>query len=128
MIIKIGIIAIIGVVIIAVLKNNGSTYSSLIQIGIMSIILISVIPDVKVLLSSLDNMGIADDVSKESIRIMVKIFSILTVGALCSDVCRDNGESAIADALELSSKVIAVGCAIPVITAVVGVAVSFLKG
>lgn len=128
MIIKIGVMAIVGVVLIALLKNSGSSYNILLQIGIMAVILGSVIPDIKALLSSVNDIGIADDVSMESIKIMMKIFSVLTVGALCADVCRDNGESAIADTVELSSKVIAVGCAIPVITAVVSIAVSFLKG
>ena len=128
MIIKIGVMAIVGVVLIALLKNSGSSYNILLQIGVMAVILISVIPDIKALLSSVNDIGIADDVSMESMKIMMKMFSVLTVGALCADVCRDNGESAIADAVELSSKVIAVGCAIPVITAVVSIAVSFLKG
>lgn len=128
MIIKIGVMAIVGVVLIALLKNSGSSYNILLQIGVMAVILISVIPDIKALLSSVNDIGIADDVSMESMKIMMKIFSVLTVGTLCADVCRDNGESAIADAVELSSKVIAVGCAIPVITAVVSIAVSFLKG
>lgn len=117
-----------GVVLISLLKNSGSAYSALVQIGVMCVILISVIPDIRSLMSSVNDMGIAEDVSMESIKIMIKIFSVLTVGAFCSDICRDNGESAIADTVELSSKVIAVGCAMPVITAVVSVAVSFLKG
>jgi stage III sporulation protein AD len=128
MIIKIGIMAIVGVVLLSLLKNSGSAYSALVQIGVMCVILISVIPDIKSLMSSVNDMGIAEDVSMESIKIMIKIFSVLTVGAFCSDICRDNGESAIADTVELSSKVIAVGCAMPVITSVVSVAVSFLKG
>ena len=128
MIIKIGIMAIAGVILISLLKNSGSAYSSLIQIGVICVVLISVVPDIRSLLSSVYDMGISDDISTESIGIMIKIFSVLTVGTICSDVCRDNGESAIADTVELSSKIIAVGCAVPVITSVVSVAVAFLKG
>lgn len=128
MIIKIGIIAIAGVLLVALLKSNGSSYSLLIQIGVICAVLISVVPDIRALLSAIRDMGIADNVSTESIRIMIKIFTVLTVGTICSDVCRDNGESAIADTVELSSRIIAVGCAIPVITSVVSVAVAFLKG
>ena len=128
MIIKIGIIAIAGVILISLLKNSGSSYSSLVQLGVICVVLISVIPDIRVLLSSLDSIGVADSVSTESIRIMMKIFVVLTVGTLCSDVCRDNGEGAIADTVELSARIIAIGCAIPVISSVVSVAVAFLKG
>ena len=128
MIIKIGIIAIAGVILISLLKNSGSSYSSLVQLGVICVVLISVVPDIRVLLSSLDSIGVADSVSTESIRIMMKIFIVLTVGTLCSDVCRDNGEGAIADTVELSARIIAIGCAFPVISSVVSVAVAFLKG
>jgi stage III sporulation protein AD len=128
MIIKIGIMAIVGVILISLMKNSGSSYAVLVQIGVVCVVLISVIPHIRDLLLSVNSIGSMDSVSTDSIGIMMKIFAVLTVGTLCSDVCRDNGESAIADTVELSSRIIAIGCAVPVISSVVSVAVSFLKG
>lgn len=128
MILKIGIIAVVSIVVLAVVKNGASPYSSVLRIGVIAVILISVIPDIGELTSVLGDMGISSDISTQSLKIMIRIFAVLTVGSLCSDVCRDNGESAVADTVELSSKIIAVSYAVPVITSVVSVAVAFLKG
>lgn len=127
-IIKICVIAVVGIILGAIIKNNTPAYSTLISAGIVIIIFISIIPDVKQLLSAVDSIQMTDDFSTKGIGVMLKVFSILLVGSVCSDICRDNGEGAVAGVVELSSKLTAIACALPVLTAVVSLATSFLRG
>lgn len=123
---EIVLLALSGVVVIALLKNNGSVYSSIVQIALVVIIIISVIPQAKELLSAVDGVNLSKNVSNEALKVMMKIFGILTVGSIVADICRDNGESAVANTVELSVKVLALACAMPVFTAVVALASSFI--
>lgn len=127
-IVKIGIIAVVGVILCAIVKSNTPAYSTLIGAGIVIIILISIVPDVKQLLSAIDSIQLTDEFSTKGIGVMLKVFSILLVGSVCSDICRDNGEGAVAGVVELSAKLTAIACALPVLTAVVSLATSFLRG
>ena len=58
---------------------------------------------------------------------MLKAFSILTVGGVVSDVCRDNGENAVAGVVETIVKILAIACAIPTFTAVLVTALTLLE-
>lgn len=112
---------------LAVLKNSMSSYSAIVQIGLIIIILLTVTPQIKELIQSLEAFNISENISIEAIKIMLKIFAVLTVGTIAADVCRDNGQNAVADTVELTVKIVAVSCALPVFTAVITVASSFLN-
>ena len=127
-ILKICIVAIAGVILSAIIKNNAPAYGTLVQISLVVVIVITAIPDIKILLSALENIKNAENFSAEGLYVMLKVFSVLAVGSVCSDICRDNGEGAVAGVVELSSKLTAFVCALPVLTAVVSLATSFLNG
>ena len=126
-IVKIGLIAVVGVILCVVVKNHSPAHGTLIGTGIILVIVFSLVPDVKLLLSSIESINLTDEFSTRGVGVMLKVFSILLVGSVCSDICRDNGEGAVAGVVELSSKLTAVACALPVLTAVIGIATSFLK-
>lgn len=126
-IVKIGLIAVVGVVLCAVVKTHTPAYGVLIGAGIILVIFVSLIPDIRLLLSTIESINLTDDFSTKGVGVMLRVFSVLLVGSVCSDICRDNGEGAVAGVVELSSKLTAVACALPVLTAVIGLAASFLK-
>lgn len=126
-IIKIGLIAVVGVILCAIVKSHTPAYSTLIGAGIVIVILIGVAPDIKQLISVINSIQLTDEFSTKGIGVMLKVFSILLVGSVCSDICRDNGEGAVAGVVEISAKLTAIACALPVLTAVVSLATSFLK-
>ena len=124
---KIAILAIVGVIMVALLKNNASVYSSIVQIAIVVVVLLSIFPQIKELFSVLNEFNISENQSGESVKIMIKIFTVLTVGSITADICRDNGQNAVANTVELAVKILAISCALPVFTAVVSVAASFFN-
>ena len=124
---EIGIIVVSGVVLLSVIKKSASVYTVIVQIALGVVVLLSVLPQAKDLLSVMDGLVSVDGVSGQSIKIMLKAFGILSIGAVTADICRDNGENALAGIVEIGGKIMAVSCALPVFQAVLTLATSFLN-
>ena len=127
MVSEIVIVAIVGVVALALLKNVDSINTLWVRVGVIVIMLLSILPQIKELMQLLRSLDFADEVSRESLKILIKVTVILTAGSIGADICRDNGENAIASCVELATKITAISLSIPVITAVIGVATGFLS-
>ncbi len=123
---EIGIIAVSGVVLLSVIKKSASVYTTIVQIALGVIVLIGVLPQAKDLMNVMEELISLEGVSEQSIKIMLKVFGILSIGAVTADICRDNGENALAGVVEIGVKIMAVSCALPVFQAVITLATSFL--
>ncbi len=123
---EIGIIAVSGVVLLSVIKKSASVYTTIVQIALGVIVLLGVLPQAKELTEVMQEMISVQGVSGQSIKIMLKVFGILSIGAVTADICRDNGENALASVVEIGVKLLAVSCALPVLQAVITLATSFL--
>ncbi len=128
MAIKLVVTAIAGVILIAILKNSSSVYSAVARIALVCLVILSVVPQMKDIMSMLQRIEFNEYFSKEAISVMLKMFAILTVGSVASDICRDNGENAVANGVDLSVKILAISCGLPVFSAVINVAISFFNG
>ena len=126
-ILKIFVVAFAGVVILSLIKSNNMSFASLIQLCLVGLIFISVTPQIKEMLSLLEQFQNIENFSSDGLMIMMKVFGILTVGTVVGDICRDNGENAVANMVDISVKLTAVSCALPVFSAVVSMAVSFIN-
>lgn len=126
-ILKLAVFAVAGIVFLALVKRNAPTFAVLCEITLGVIILLTVAPEIQNLLSLFDSFEGVSSVSETSVKIMFKTFGILAVGAVAADICRDNGESAVAGVVELSMKILAISCALPVFTAVIEIASAFFN-
>ncbi len=120
-------LAVVGVVVLLLLKSEGSAIAVLVRLGVVFALIISVLPQIKELLSVLDAFSYADNIPKEALKIMLKVFSVLAVSSVAGDICRDNGESSLAGVVEMSGKIISIALSLPVITSVVSVATSLFQ-
>ncbi len=123
---EIGIIAVSGVVLLSVIKKSDSVYTTIVQIALGIIVLLSVLPQAKDLMNVMQEMISIDGISEQGVKIMLKVFGILSIGAVTADICRVNGENALAGVVEIGVKIMAVSCALPVFQAVITLATSFL--
>lgn len=123
---EIGIVAVSGVVLLSVIKKSDSVYTTIVQIALGVIVLLSVLPQAKNLMNVMQEMISIEGISEQGIKIMLKVFGILSIGAVTADICRDNGENALAGVVEIGVKIMAVSCALPVFQAVITLATSFL--
>ncbi len=109
-----------------ILKNTTPSYTIFTQIAVVLLVLVSVIPQFKELYAVFQSFPLFDNIGKESVLTLMKIFSLLLAGGVVSDVCRDNGESAVAGVIEFAVKVMGIVLAVPVLSAVLSVALSFM--
>lgn len=125
--VKIAVFAVVGVVSLLLLKQNSSAFTVVVRCVLVVAILSTVIPEIKNLTETTDGFKDLSSVSGAALKILFKSFAVLTVGSVTADICRDNGESAVAGTVELAVKILAVSCALPVFSAVVEIAVSFFN-
>ena len=128
MALKLVVTAIAGVILIAILKNSSSSYAVIARIALVCLIILSIVPQMSEIINMLHRIEFNEYFSSEAISVMLKMFAILTVGAVASDICRDNGENAVANGVDLSVKILAISCGLPVFSAVINVAISFFNG
>ena len=124
---KLAVFALIGVILLSLLRKYVSQLSLLTEITVVVIIIISILPDFKALLYAFSDIGNMTSVSGDILKTMLKAFSILTVGGIVSDICRDNGENAVAGVLDTVVKILACVSAMPTFTAVLVTALGLLE-
>lgn len=125
---KIAVFIIAGIVLVSLIKGHTPTLTVLCELALILSVIINIIPEAEKLLSMLENLDTLSTVGEGSLKIMFKSFGILAVGAVVSDICRDNGEGAVAGVVELGMKILAVSCALPAFTAVIEIASTFFRG
>ena len=118
---------IVSIVALALIKNGNPVYVIVIRLAVVLLIMIGVIPMAKQLVEAVNSLGVIENISSEAIAIIFKAFAVLCVGSFSADVCRDNGEGALATLAELSSRLIAVSISLPLVTAVLTVAGAFFR-
>ncbi len=122
---EIAVFVIAGVILLALTRKNASTLAILCEIALVAVIILNIIPEAEKLISLFDSFDSMSSISETALKIMFKAFGILAVGAVVADICRDNGEGAIAGVVELGMKIFAISCALPVFSAVVEIALTF---
>lgn len=120
-------LAIVGAVALALIKNHTAATSVVLRLAVIVVLFMGIAPTIQELFGALNGFSFVEGLSKESISVMLKVFAVLALGAVTADICRDNGEGALAGVVELSSRLIAVGISLPVITSVITVATSFFR-
>lgn len=127
MFLKLSVFAIAGIVFLVLIKRNAPSFAILGEITLVAITVLTIAPEIEKMLNLFDNFQDLSSVSATAMKIMFKVFGILAVGGVVSDICRDNGESAVAGVVELSMKILAISGALPVFTAVIEIASTFFN-
>lgn len=122
---KIAVFVIAGVVLLVLTRKNAPLIAIICEISLVAVIILNIIPEAEKLISLFDSFDEVSSIGETSLKILFKAFGILAVGAVVADICRDNGEGAVAGVVELGVKILAVSCALPVFTAVVEIALTF---
>ena len=127
-VIKIAVFAVLGVVILSILKNSSNSFVLVAEVCVVVLLMFSVIPYIKDFLTLLDTLKEITNSSGTAIKIMLKAFAVLTVGSVTADICRDNSAGAVAGVVELAVKILAISISLPVFSAVIEVAAAIFNG
>ena len=124
---KLAVFALACLVVLTLLKKHSGGISAIGELAVVVILVIGIIPDFKELLASFKEISSVTSVSQDVLKTMLKAFSILTVGGIASDICRDNGENALGSVVDTIVKILAISCAVPTFSAVLTTALALLE-
>ena len=111
-IIGIGLIALIIIVIIKQYRPEFTIYISLIAGALIIILIMDKISPVIDLLTNLSNKT---SINNEFLILLIKITGIAFLTEFAVSICKDSGESAIANKVDMGGKVIIISMSIPII-------------
>lgn len=113
---------------LAVIKKDAPVYAAAAECAVIVVIVLAAVPQLKSLYESVSALsGAAQTATSDVLTVLIKSFAVLGAGEICADICRDNSQSAVASAVGFCSKLAAVLCAMPLLSGVFEVALTFLN-
>ena len=115
-IIKIIGVALIGLIIIILLKQYKPEFSIYISLIAGIIILSLVIDKLSSIMSLLNNLANKTNINNSFLILLLKITGISILAEFAISICKDSGETAIANKVDLGGKVLIVSMSVPIIS------------
>ena len=112
-IIGVGLISLIIIIIIRQYKPEFTLYVSLLAGSIILLFLMDKISGIVDILTSLSNKT---SINNEFLTLLIKITGIAFLTEFAVSICKDTGETAIANKVDMGGKVIIVSMSIPIIS------------
>lgn len=113
--IKVIMAALAGVFLAAVLKSVKSEMTMLVAAGVSVLILFYILSGLSVIVEQLKMLQGYIGISGKYIGILVKMIGISYMTQLAADICRDNGQTAVARQLEVFCKITIAALGMPVV-------------
>lgn len=127
MIFKIAVFVVAGIIFLGLIRSKASVFVVFAELTIITVVLSAIAPEIKSLSELLEGFQSVYTVGEESLKIIFKSFAILAIGSVVIDICRDNGEGALAGVVDMVVKILAISCAVPVFTAVIEIALTLFR-
>ncbi|HPU66759.1 MAG TPA: SpoIIIAC/SpoIIIAD family protein [Clostridiales bacterium] len=115
---KVAAVALVISVLYVLLWVHKREFTILLQLGAVVVILILILPDVKQLLDTFQNLIDISSVKTEYVAILAKALGISLITELAHDTCIDCGESALANKVELAGKTVVLTLSLPLLISV----------
>jgi len=112
---------IIAVSLIIILKQQKQEIALLCVVASSVIMLTFIFDDLKNVISLIDKLVIDSAIDSSFLKIILKVIGISYIVEFGRDICKDAGESAIANKIEMAGKVIIVSLSIPIIASLVDI-------
>lgn len=125
--IKLAGIIVVSLILIIFIRDTKKEFSLLLSIAIGILVFMSVAQEfysvVETISSLVENSG---EISSY-ISLMLKILGISLLGQFVIDLCRDNGENALATQTEIAIKIVIISMTLPLIETVIKIVTGLLK-
>lgn len=110
-----------------VLKDKNRAFSVVISLSGSVILLVLMVNSLKGVIESVSKIASLTPSGETYIKLMLKVLGISLLTGFVGNVCRDNGESALAGVTETFSKVIIITLVLPLFEAVITIVGGILK-
>ena len=122
-IIGVGLTALLIIIILKQYRAEFAIYVSIIAGAIIFLMLVNKVTGIVTIISNLSNkIGLGN----EFLKILLKITGIAILTEFAVSICKDSGETAIANKIDLGGKIIIVSISIPIITALLELVLQIL--
>ena len=122
-IIGVGLIALIIIVLLKQYKPEFAVYVSLIA---GTIILFMILDKLSGIVTIISNLSQKASMNSEFLMILLKITGIAFLTEFAVSICKDSGETAIANKIDLGGKVLIIAISIPIISALLELVIKLL--
>lgn len=112
---------IIAVSLIIILKNQRPEIALMCIVASSVIILLFVFDELKSVINLINSLMVNSSIDSTYIKIILKVIGISYIIEFGKDICKDAGESAIANKMEIAGKVIIVSLSIPVVASLIDI-------
>ena len=119
-------VGLIALVIIIILKQYKSEFTIYVALIAGAIILFMVMDRLAGIVNLLSNLARGTSINSEFITILLKVTGIAMLTEFAVSICKDSGESAIANKIDLGGKIVIISISIPIITALLEMIVRIL--
>ena len=125
-IIKIIGIALVAVIIIIILKQYRPEFAIYVSIITGILILLLVTDKLTDIINLLNSIASRSSVNMEFLTLLIKITGIAFLAEFAVSICKDSGETAIANKVEIGSKILIIAMSIPIISALLEIILKIL--
>ena len=126
-VIKIVGIGLISVVLIIVIKQYRPEFALYISLVAGCIILVYAVDKLKVIVELLNQIATKSGINSKFLNLLLKMTGIAYLSEFAVSLCKDAGETAIANKLEIGSKAIIIVMSIPIISNLLEVVLKVLQ-
>lgn len=127
-IIKIVAIAIVCALLCAVLKQYKPEYAIVVQLAASVLILLLVASAMGDLINAIRELIDGSGIDTGYLTLLLKALGVAILTQLAADACRDSGETALSNKVELAGKVTILLLCLPLIKAMIQLSAGLIKG
>lgn len=127
-IIKIVAIAIVCALLCAVLKQYKPEYAIVVQLAASVLILLLVASAMGDLINAIRELIDGSGIDTGYLTLLLKALGVAILTQLAADACRDSGETALSNKVELAGKVTIILLCLPLVKAMIQLSAGLIKG
>ena len=125
-VIKIIGIALVALIIIVLLKQYKPEYTIFISLLAGALIILLVMDKLTGIINLLQSLANKTSINSTFLLLLIKITGIAFLSEFAVSICKDSGEAAIANKIEIGTKIIIISMSIPIITSLLEIILKLL--
>lgn len=109
------------------LRNYNKTFATIVSIAGSAILFLLVSSQLSEIISKITQISSSISSTAPYIKLMLKVLGITLVTQFVGDICRDNGENALASMTESVAKILVVSMVLPLFETIISVVSGLVK-
>jgi stage III sporulation protein AD len=110
-----------------VMREYNKTFALIVSLAGAVLMFASVSDKIYDIINQITDISSSVESSLSYIKLMLKVLGIILITQFVSDVCRDNGENALASLTEISAKIVVIAIIMPLFETVISIVSGLVK-